>query len=202
VRLHLGASREQLAAPESLPLRTGCWLHLGEPETLEMQVSSPAGYRSFHYKLGDRLPFEDSLFTFAYSEHFLEHLFLDEAWALLKECFRVLKPRACLRIAVPDADLRTYLDPEPAGFTTGDARWLHPDKHKTRWSIYSLGCVLRECGFAAQGVVYCDKFGAYHVHPPCRSDPFYAECLELELVLQTSYVRRFHVSLVVDAVKP
>ena len=154
MRLHIGASRIHLAMPKLETLRSADWIHLGEPESFEESCAAEAAsrasgatavlgkFRSFYYKRGNILPFADDTFTFAFSEHFFEHLFLDEACELLKECFRVLRSGACLRVVVPDADLRTYMAPEPAAYSTGDGRWTHPDKHKTRWSIYSLSYVL------------------------------------------------------------
>lgn len=159
MRLHIGASRIQLDMPKLEALRTADWIHLGEPEPIEESMVAAAApalddttrvlgqYLSFYYKKGNVLPFADGEFKFAFSEHFLEHLFLDEACELLKECFRVLQPGSCMRIAVPDADLRTYSAPEPAAYTTGDDRWIHPDKHKTRWSIYNLSYVLSKSVF-------------------------------------------------------
>jgi predicted SAM-dependent methyltransferase len=213
MRLHIGASRIQLAMPKLAALRTADWIHLGAPESIEESIAAAASelddmsrvlgqYLSFYYKKGNILPFSDSFFTFAFSEHFFEHLFLDEAGELLKECFRVLQPGACLRIAVPDADLRTYMAPEPAAYTTGDDRWIHPDKHKTRWSIYSLSYVLEQIGFVTRGVVFCDKYGQYHVGTSIATDPFYQDCLEREFVTQTGFIDRFCDSLIVDAKKP
>lgn len=203
MRLHIGASRDQIQLPQTKWLRTGPWIHLGAPESIEESGASyNDGYLSFHYRQYDRLPFEDNQFTFAYSEHFFEHLFLDEACELFKECFRVLHPGACLRVVVPDADLRTYMAPEPVGYTTGDDRWFHPDKHKTRWSFYSLSYLLGQVGFFAHGVVYCDKFGLYHRTFPNPEHRVYRECLDRELVLDTAYVLRYDHSLVVDAFKP
>ena len=208
MRLHIGASRVQLGLPHFQPLQSADWIHLGEPESIDEPTSDAAElpisgtYLSFYYKKGNVLPFGDAEFTFVFSEHFFEHLFLDEAGELLKECFRVMQPGACLRIAVPDADLRTYLDPEPAGYTTGDRRWFHPDMHKTRWSIYSLSYVLEQIGFVTHGVVYCDKHGEYFVNDPDMSLPFYRDCLDHDIVRQTGYIARYHNSLVVDAIKP
>jgi predicted SAM-dependent methyltransferase len=213
MRLHIGASRLQLAMPKLETLRSADWIHLGEPESFEESYAAEAAskangatavlgeFRSFYYKRGNTLPFADDTFSFAFSEHFFEHLFLDEACELLKECFRVLRVRACLRVVVPDADLRTYMAPEPAAYSTGDSRWTHPDKHKTRWSIYSLSYVLEQIGFLTRGVVFCDRYGEYHVRTPDDSEPFYDNCLDRDLVLQTEFIDRFHDSLVVDAVK-
>jgi len=48
------------------------------------------------------LPFPDNSMDAIYSSHLLEHLHLENAKALLKECYRVLKPNGVLRIVVPD----------------------------------------------------------------------------------------------------
>jgi len=203
MRLHLGASRKQLRHPMTAALQRGSWIHLGEPESIEDSATNPEeNYRPFFYKRGDRLPFEDGYFSFIFSEHFFEHLFLDEACELFKECFRVVQPSGCMRVVVPDADLRNYLPPEPAGFTTGDNRWYHPDKHKTRWSIYSLAYVLEEIGFQTYSVVYCDKFGIFHKQLPQHSHPLYLNCPDPEVVFDFSYILRCDQSLVVDAFKP
>ena len=91
---------------------------------------------------------------------------------------------------------------EPVAFTTGDDRWYHPDKHKTRWSIYSLSYVLEQIGFVTRGIVYCDKLGQYHIRVPLAAESFYQDCLDHEIVLQTDFIDRFADSLIVDAKKP
>ena len=48
------------------------------------------------------LPFRDNSFSAIYASHLLEHLYLEEAKALLKECHRVLESQGILRIVVPD----------------------------------------------------------------------------------------------------
>ncbi|MCA9050654.1 MAG: methyltransferase domain-containing protein, partial [Planctomycetaceae bacterium] len=190
-----------MATPRLAPLRTAQWVHLADPEPIDepQQVSTNSksdpvlgNWLSFYYQSGGTLPFSDDSFTFAFSEHFFEHLFLNEAGELFRECRRVLMPGACLRIAVPDADLRSYKPPEPAGYSTGDPRWYHPDKHKTRWSIYSLPWLLEQIGFRTRGIVYCDKFGRHVVRDVSVKDPFYSACLDTEMVIDTSYILRFH----------
>lgn len=153
----------------------------------------------FHYGRGERMSFEDRSFDFVFSEHFFEHLFLDEAAALFGECKRVLKRGGCIRTVVPDADLRTYEAPESVGFTTEGATWTDPGKHKTRWSLYSLAYVLEQQGLRVRGVVFCDKEGGYHNDPPKPDDPFYDGCTDHESIMSTGYIRRFGHSLVVDA---
>ena len=49
-----------------------------------------------------RLPFDDSTFDYVFSEHMIEHIEYPEGRAMLRECFRVLRPGGWLRIATPD----------------------------------------------------------------------------------------------------
>jgi len=57
------------------------------------------------------LPFENDRFSAVYSSHTLEHLFREEAFALIKECYRVLKSGGVCRIVVPDlaAAIQRYI---------------------------------------------------------------------------------------------
>jgi len=63
------------------------------------------------------LPFPNDYFTAIYASHLLEHLYLEEAKALLKECVRVLIPGGILRIVVPDlcSILSEYMGGRPSG---------------------------------------------------------------------------------------
>jgi len=56
----------------------------------------------FIHDLQNPLPFPDNSFSAIYASHVLEHLYLNQAQNLLKECFRVLKPNGVLRIMTPD----------------------------------------------------------------------------------------------------
>ena len=58
----------------------------------------------------DPLPFATNSCDAIYASHLLEHLFLDDALKLLRECFRVLHPGGTLRLVVPDlrAIVREY----------------------------------------------------------------------------------------------
>jgi SAM-dependent methyltransferase len=61
-----------------------------------------------HHDLRDPLPFPDDSFMALYCSHTLEHLYLDEARRLLRECLRVLHRGGVLRMVVPD--LRALID--------------------------------------------------------------------------------------------
>jgi predicted SAM-dependent methyltransferase len=70
---------------------------------IHWQVDCP-----FDLRIG--LPFNDNSIGFIYSEHALEHLYFNELYSILKECFRVMIPDAKLSITVPRVDrlLKAY----------------------------------------------------------------------------------------------
>ena len=68
-----------------------------------------------------RLPFESDSVDFIYSCHMLEHLYVDQAIALLHECKRVLSPKGYMRLVLPDFD---YIYP----LLKGEARSIFPRK--------------------------------------------------------------------------
>jgi predicted SAM-dependent methyltransferase len=78
-----------------------------------------------------RLPFEDASFDAVYHSHLLEHLPRADALPFLRECWRVVKPRGVLRLAIPnlEAIARLYLHAlDDAWFGDKEAiahhRWL------------------------------------------------------------------------------
>lgn len=58
-------------------------------------------------------PFEDESFDWIYSEHFIEHLTLEEGISWLAEVRRLLKPGGRARLSTPDLQryIEGYLDP-------------------------------------------------------------------------------------------
>ena len=49
-----------------------------------------------------RFPFDDCTFDYIFSEHLIEHLEYQSGIDMLREFFRILKPRGKIRIATPD----------------------------------------------------------------------------------------------------
>lgn len=159
------------------------------PEELKTLYAS-CEFRPFHFEVGGKLEFDDERFEFVFSEHFFEHLFLDEAVALFCECYRIMKPGGVIRTSVPDADLRSYCAIEPAGYPSRRVPWGHHQKHKSRWNVYSLSEVLRIAGFQPRPVMWCDREGTFHKMLP-----------EGELTGTLAYLRRMP-SLIIDGIKP
>jgi SAM-dependent methyltransferase len=162
-------------------------------------------YLAFWMDERSHLPFQDGRFGFALSEHLLEHLFLPEAFHVIREVRRVLAPGGVFRVSVPDADLRP--DPiEPLAFDASSGRtsrsagrWDDPAVHKTRWNVYSLGLMLRLGGFEVATLRAYDRAGARTDRRPARGEPPYGESADWEAIGRFDYLRRPD-SLIVDAV--
>jgi len=91
-------------------------LHLGSNKTLiEGWLCSdiwPVNNKSIYLDVTKRFPFNDETFDYIYSEHLIEHLLQEDAMNMLKECFRVMKKGARIRIGTPNLEvlLRLYTE--------------------------------------------------------------------------------------------
>jgi predicted SAM-dependent methyltransferase len=70
-----------------------------------------AGDDVISYDLTKGIPFSSEVFDVVYHSHVLEHFTAQQGNFLIGECFRVLKPKGILRIAVPDLEgiVRNYV---------------------------------------------------------------------------------------------
>jgi predicted SAM-dependent methyltransferase len=216
-RLQLGTARLEFLPDAALArFLDKSWMHYGDPPDSPSWLRATVrrlrlarrglkdlgalyaktNFEAFYFQRGGRLPFSAGSLHFVFSEHFFEHLFLNEALELFRECHRVLAPRGVLRVSVPDADLRTYEAPEPVGFPDVKLPFTHPNKHKTRWSVYSLCEAIQLTGFEPHRIRYCDQEGRYVQNHPVQ----YAGCPETEFLIDLSYLKRPN-SLIVDGVK-
>lgn len=104
------------------------------------------------------LPFPSDTVEEIYSSHFLEHLAEASVLPFLRECHRVLRPRAILDLCVPDlpAVVKFFLEqPE-------ESRWGFPlqaiygnqsspgEFHRTGFGLARLARLLREAGFQVE----------------------------------------------------
>lgn len=108
-KLHLGCGRNLLEGWLNTDLYEGGDVHF-------LDVSKP-------------FPFDDTSFSFVFSEHLFEHLPFHEGVAMLRECLRVLKPGGFIRLTMPHLEFLIDL-------------YLHPDKEVNKryiqWSIDSF----------------------------------------------------------------
>ncbi|NOR70222.1 MAG: methyltransferase domain-containing protein [Methylomarinum sp.] len=70
-----------------------------------------SGPRIIAANLTEGIPFPDSSYDVVYQSHLLEHFNKADVPKFLQECFRVMKPGAVIRIAIPDLEsiVREYL---------------------------------------------------------------------------------------------
>jgi len=106
-----------------------------------------------HHDLAYGIPFADNTVDFVYSSHFLEHLFRKDAFALLKESYRVLKPGGTVRVCVPDLEYAIAL------YKAGEKEKMLVNyffvedlesslaRHKYMYDLELLAAKLKEAGF-------------------------------------------------------
>ena len=112
------------------------------------------------HDLKKRLPYPDSSIDYVYTSHFLEHLALADAQRLIREVFRILKPRGVVRVVVPDLAFgaRQYMaaleaDPNDAKAAHDFLNWLQlsrpgvRDPHLWMYDAPSLTAMLSGAGF-------------------------------------------------------
>jgi predicted SAM-dependent methyltransferase len=109
-----------------------------------------------------RLPFHDSSVEYCYSEHFLEHLYPDEAERHFREVLRILKPGGVYRIVVPAAIqfMSKYLEGDEAFFALAHPWEKRPldalykiinwsGEHRGIYDFAQVEYLAKETGFAA-----------------------------------------------------
>src|ERR1700684_350724 len=88
IKLHLGAGAHHMKG----------WLNLDA----ELPRGLPEMHGFTQWIAPARIPAGDGEADYVYSEHFLEHLTLEDGEAVLAEAHRVLKPGGVLRVSTPD----------------------------------------------------------------------------------------------------
>ena len=116
-----------------------------------------------HHDVRKPLPWSDGAFEAVYASHLLEHLYLSEGRALLRECYRVLRPGGVIRIVVPDleAAVLDYVERRPHPDTPRD-----PILNGTRGDELNARLLLHE-PFPVPGGLVMRTFrlhNAFHQH--------------------------------------
>ncbi len=205
-KINLGSGRlEKMPLEIATFFATKDWINLGDRKLSNPKKKplveidySRTNYLPFEYNKWDKMQFEDNSISFIFSEHFLEHLFLDEAISLLRECRRILRPRGIMRIVVPDADLRP--NPEMIGFPDINMPYTYPGKHKSRWSIYSLASIMETAGFKTNPLRYYNREGKLTDITSELNIDFYSTSPEKEVIKGFNMIIRRN-SLIMDGLK-
>lgn len=106
-----------------------------------------------HHDLAAGIPLKDSVADYIFSSHFFEHLYQKDAAYLLRDCYRVLKEGALLRISIPDLEYAIGL------YVAGNKEKMlknyffveHGDsvysRHKYMYDFEMISGLLRQIGF-------------------------------------------------------
>jgi predicted SAM-dependent methyltransferase len=98
------------------------------------------------------LPFPNESIDYIYSSHFLEHLFREDAFIFLHECFRVLKKNGVLRLCLPDLEhaislYRIGRKQKALRFFFAERETPYPARHKYLYDFELVKELLGELGF-------------------------------------------------------
>jgi predicted SAM-dependent methyltransferase len=147
------------------------------------------------WNLSRPLPFPDESVDAIFHEHVLEHLSASSGYALLRECYRVLRPGAVMRAVLPDASLyiHSYCEPSHEFLNSWrgiNGRGLPPllglqeefynFGHKTIYDFETLAFFCKAAGFS---VTEAASFGNSRLEPSPdsewrKTDSFYADVVK------------------------
>jgi predicted SAM-dependent methyltransferase len=181
---------QRIAETTSSPLR----LHLGaggSPKPGWTNVDLAGHPVELAWDLTRPLPFADASVEAVFHEHMLEHLTLDQAYGLTRECHRVLVPGGLLRVVVPDAGAyaRSYAN-GGAGLITDyrsgrptamlalqEVFYLHG--HRSAWDEETLSLLVSAAGFTDWS---SSSYGQSRLDPVPDTEARRAESLYFEAI--------------------
>ena len=156
-----GDSKVKLNIGSYIQMSSHGWVNMDRLEALS-GFARNHGYKFMYYDATmQALPFGMQPVDLIFSSHMLEHLTVDDGLKFLRDCYRVMKPGATIRLTMPDTDKLTEL------FVCGDLFELDDllppadaalmpsmklfkflaDGHKTAYNWASLGPMLNLAGF-------------------------------------------------------
>jgi predicted SAM-dependent methyltransferase len=95
MKLHLGAGAHGIAGWQNLDMNV--------PTTAAGVVDGWTKWTA-----PEPMPFADDSVDFVFTEHFIEHLSLDDGTKMLREAHRVLKPGGILRVSTPNLSILVH----------------------------------------------------------------------------------------------
>jgi len=164
LKLQVDQQLARRAGPPELKLQLGCGTNL-LPDWLNTDaMPSPL---VDYLDCTRRFPFSDNAFAAVFCEHMIEHMEKAQAWFMVQEIFRVLRPQGRFRVVTPSLEnlARLVLEPESAAAQNylGFCRRFLNDPQAQVWDainlafyghghrhIYGadeLGAMLRQAGF-------------------------------------------------------
>ena len=157
-RIHMKVQRSRLEPSQgALRIHLGSGeVHLPEWRNVDLMGSQA----DFYWDLRRPLPAQPGTATAVFSEHFLEHLPLPAATAMLRQCHTLMASGAVLRVGVPDfhAYFMDYVEgagmlerarPERPTPLIALSELVYSYGHSSLWDDVTLCALLEEIGFVS-----------------------------------------------------
>jgi predicted SAM-dependent methyltransferase len=131
-------------------LSLGCGCRLLPLPWLNLDIAPqnvPAGYKFVQRDLRNGLPFSDNMAELVHCAHSLDHLGINEAIGLLRECRRVMQPGAIARFIVMDLEaiLKAYHEGRIDQFAKWQpAEWAGLRSPSLKMSLFLFGSMSRQ----------------------------------------------------------
>lgn len=131
------------------------------------------------------------------AEHVFEHLILEDRFIGYLNCFRFLKKKGVLRIAVPDG---FHPDPDYIAQVKPGGYGLGSDDHKVLYNYQSLSAELKKAGFYVKLLEWFDEKGEFHYQKWSVENGMIVRSTRFD---QRNKINpRAYTSLIIDAIKP
>jgi len=86
--------------------------------------ANPNSTYTHHLDVTKDFPIKDATFDYIYSEHMIEHISFEGGQRMLKECNRILKPNAIIRIVTPSLGfMMRVMSPDRSLFERSYIEW-------------------------------------------------------------------------------
>lgn len=109
-------------------------------------IDRKQGGEAYPLKFNDGSPVPDNSCDEIRASHILEHFGFKDAQAVLQDWIRALKPGGRIRIAVPDIDLLSKVDPDERCFILMGGQQHADDFHRSAWDFERLKAHMEHFG--------------------------------------------------------